>query len=69
MVREYADVFLDELLGLPLRREIEFTIELMPGVQPISKTPHTMAPLGLVKLKKQIQKLTKKGFIQHSVSP
>ncbi|CAN6487285.1 unnamed protein product [Victoria cruziana] len=69
VVREYTDVFLDELPGLPPERKIEFTIELMPGVQPISKAPYHMAPVELIELKKQIQELVEKRFIQPSVSP
>ncbi|GJS25791.1 retrotransposon protein, putative, ty3-gypsy subclass [Tanacetum coccineum] len=44
VVREFADVFPDELPGLPPAREIEFGIELIPGVEPISKAPYRMAP-------------------------
>ncbi|CAN6453895.1 unnamed protein product [Victoria cruziana] len=69
VVREYADVFPDELPGLPPEREIEFSIELLPGVQHISKAPYRMAPAELIELKKQIQELVEKGFIQPSVSP
>ncbi|GJT29845.1 reverse transcriptase domain-containing protein [Tanacetum coccineum] len=39
VVREFADVFPDELPGLPPAREIEFGIELIPGAEPISKAP------------------------------
>ncbi|CAN6445433.1 unnamed protein product [Victoria cruziana] len=69
VVNEYIDVFPDELPGLPPKREVEFTIELMSGVQPVSKTPYRMAPAELAELKKQIQELMNKGFIQPSVSP
>ncbi|GJR07548.1 hypothetical protein Tco_0790200 [Tanacetum coccineum] len=44
VVREFADVFPDELPGLPPAREIEFGIELIPGAEPISKAPYRMAP-------------------------
>ncbi|GJV27972.1 zinc finger, CCHC-type, retrotransposon gag domain protein [Tanacetum coccineum] len=42
VVREFADVFPDELPGLPPAREIEFGIELIPGAEPISKAPYRM---------------------------
>nr|GEX13177.1 hypothetical protein [Tanacetum cinerariifolium] len=45
VVRIFPDVCPDELLGLPPEREVEFTIELIPGAQPISKAPYRMAPL------------------------
>ncbi|CAN6441290.1 unnamed protein product [Victoria cruziana] len=69
VVREYMDIFPDELPGLPPEREIELTIELMPGVQPISKAPYCMAPTELIELKKHIQELVEKGFTHPSVSP
>ncbi|GJS62702.1 hypothetical protein Tco_0657486 [Tanacetum coccineum] len=51
VVREFADVFPDELPGLPPAREIEFGIELIPGAEPISKAPYRMAPVELKELK------------------
>ena len=42
-VCEYEDVFSNELLGLPLYRDVDFTIALYPGTLPISMTPHGMA--------------------------
>ena len=40
VLSEFKDVFLNELLGLPPERELDFTIELKPGAEPISKTPY-----------------------------
>ncbi|GKD29512.1 putative reverse transcriptase domain-containing protein, partial [Tanacetum coccineum] len=54
VVREFADVFPDELPGLPPAREIEFGIELIPGAEPISKAPYRMAPVELKELKEQL---------------
>ncbi|KAL4037976.1 hypothetical protein IC575_001579 [Cucumis melo] len=69
VVREYPDVFPDELLGLSPPREIDFAIELEPGTAPISRAPYRMAPAELKELKVQLQELLDKGFIQPSVSP
>jgi hypothetical protein len=69
VVREYADVFPDELLGMPPDWDIEFTIELQPGTTPISKRPYRMPPAELVGLKKQLQELLDKGLIRPSTSP
>ncbi|GJV60808.1 hypothetical protein Tco_1466908 [Tanacetum coccineum] len=69
VVREFADVFLDELPGLPPAREIEFGIELIPGAEPISKAPYRMAPVELKELKEQLQEMLENGFIRPSVSP
>ncbi|GJV75165.1 putative reverse transcriptase domain-containing protein [Tanacetum coccineum] len=54
---EFADVFPDELPGLPPAREIEFGIELIPGAEPISKAPYRMAPVELKELKEQLQEM------------
>ena len=48
------DVFPDELPGLPPLREVEFSIDLVPGASPISKAPYRMAPVELEELKKQL---------------
>ena len=69
IVREFPDVFPEELPGLPPMREIEFAIELVPGSQPISKAPYRMAPLELQELKEQLQELVDCGFIRPSISP
>ena len=47
VVREYVDVFPDELPRLPPHRDVDFGIELHPGTSPISMTPHRMAPVEL----------------------
>jgi hypothetical protein len=69
VVCEYADVFLDELPGMPPDWDIEFAIELQPGTTPISKRPYRMPPTELAELKKQLQELLDKGFIYPSTSP
>ena len=63
VVREFLDVFLEALLGLPSEREVEFSIEQVPGTAPISKAPYRMAPAELQELKKQLHELLDKGFI------
>ena len=68
-VRDFSDVFPDDLPGLPPQREIDFAIELAPGTEPISKAPYRMAPAELKELKEQLQDLLDKGFIRPSVSP
>ena len=69
VVCEYEDVFLNELSGLPLHRDMDFVIELHPGTSPISMTPHRMAPVELQELKVQLHELLDKGFIRPSTSP
>ncbi|XP_071718845.1 uncharacterized protein [Rutidosis leptorrhynchoides] len=69
VVREFPYVFPDELQGLPPVREVEFSIDLIPGSQPISKAPYRMAPLELQELNEQLKELIDCGFIRPSVSP
>ncbi|TYK07646.1 DNA/RNA polymerases superfamily protein [Cucumis melo var. makuwa] len=69
VVRDYPDVFPEELPGLPPHREIEFAIELEPDTVPISRAPYRMTPAELKELKVQLQELLDKGFIRPSVSP
>ncbi|CAA0811648.1 Uncharacterized mitochondrial protein AtMg00860, partial [Striga hermonthica] len=69
IVCEYLDVFPDELPGGPPDCQVEFTIDLVPGADPVSKAPNRMAPKELQELKAQIQELLNLGFIRPSVSP
>ena len=69
VVREFLDVFQEEFPGLPLDREVEFTIDMLSGTALISKTPYRMTPVELAEVKKQIQDLLSKGFIIPSTSP
>ncbi|KAL0540386.1 hypothetical protein IC582_024623 [Cucumis melo] len=69
VVREYPDVFPDELPVLPPPREVDFAIKLELGTAPISRAPYRMAPAELKELKVQLQELLDKGFIRPSVSP
>ncbi|KAK1432277.1 hypothetical protein QVD17_09172 [Tagetes erecta] len=69
IVRDYADVFPEELHGLPPEREVEFRIELVPGANPVAKAPYRLAPTEMRELMTQIQELLDKGFIRPSVSP
>ncbi|XP_073304131.1 uncharacterized protein [Primulina huaijiensis] len=69
IVREYSDVFADDVPGLPPDREVEFVIDVVPGTAPISKAPYRMAPTEMKELKNQLQKLLDKGFIRPSSSP
>ncbi|XP_070032825.1 uncharacterized protein [Nicotiana tomentosiformis] len=69
VVREFSDVFPEELPRLPPVREIDFGIDLPPHTQPISIPPYRMALAELKELKQQLQDLLDKGFIRPSISP
>ncbi|KAA3484090.1 DNA/RNA polymerases superfamily protein [Gossypium australe] len=68
-VKDFPDVFSEELPGLPPVRKVEFGIELLPGTALVSIAPYRMAPKELAELKAQIQELLDRGFIRPSVSP
>ena len=69
VVREFPDVFPDDLLRLPPDREIDFQIELASGTEPISRAPYKMAPAELKELKVQMEEMVNKGFVRSSMSP
>ena len=69
VVREFPDVFPDDLPGLPPDREIDFQIELAPGTEPISRAPYRMAPAELKEHKVLIEEMVNKGFVRPSTSP
>ena len=61
VVQEFMDVFPEEILGLPPKREIEFAIDLIPEAGPMSISPYRMTPAELAELKKQIEDLLEKN--------
>ena len=67
VVREFPDVFLEELSSIPLEGEVDFSIE--PGTVLMSRALYRMAPTELKELKSQLQELLDKDFIRPSVSP
>ncbi|KAJ0491703.1 putative nucleotidyltransferase, Ribonuclease H [Helianthus annuus] len=69
VVREFADVFPEELPGLPPHRQVEFQIDLAPGAAPIARAPYRLAPGELQELSNQLQELLDRGFIRPSSSP
>jgi hypothetical protein len=68
VLKEFEDVF-QEVPGLPPKRDIDFSINLMPGAAPISKAPYRMSTPELKELQLQLEELLKKGYIHPSVSP
>jgi hypothetical protein len=68
MLKKYEDVF-GEFPGFPPKRDIEFSIDLMPRATPISKTLYRMITPELKDLHMQLEVLLKKGYIHPSVSP
>jgi hypothetical protein len=68
VLKEFKDVF-QEVPGLPPKRDIDFSINLMPGAAPVSKAPYRMSTPELKELQLQLEELLKKGYIHPSISP
>ncbi|GJS61513.1 putative reverse transcriptase domain-containing protein [Tanacetum coccineum] len=68
-VRDFSEVFPEDLPGLPPTRQVEFQIDLVPGAAPVARAPYRLAPSELQELSTQLQELSDKGFIRPSSSP
>nr|GEW44024.1 hypothetical protein [Tanacetum cinerariifolium] len=66
VVREFPDVFPEELPGLPPVRQVEFQINLIPRAAPIARAPYRLAPSKMQELSNQLQELADRGFIRPS---
>lgn len=69
IVRDFPEVFPEELPGLPPPRQVEFRIDLVPGAAPVARAPYRLAPSEMKELSEQLQELSEKGFIRPSSSP
>ncbi|GJW33554.1 putative reverse transcriptase domain-containing protein [Tanacetum coccineum] len=69
VIRDFPEVFPDELPGLPPPRQVEFRIDLIPDAAPVARAPYHLAPSEMKELSKQLQELLEKGFIRPSSSP
>ncbi|GKE54413.1 putative reverse transcriptase domain-containing protein, partial [Tanacetum coccineum] len=69
IVCDYLKVFPEDLPGVPPNQQMEFQIDLVPGVAPIARAPYRLAPSKMKELSDQLQELSDKGFIRPSFSP
>ncbi|GJT88732.1 putative reverse transcriptase domain-containing protein [Tanacetum coccineum] len=69
IIREFLEVFPEDLPGLSLARQVEFKIDLVPGAALVARTPYRLAPAELQELSTQLQELFDRGFIRPSSSP
>nr|GEZ43014.1 putative reverse transcriptase domain-containing protein [Tanacetum cinerariifolium] len=69
VVREFPDVFLEELPGLQPVRQVEFQINLIPRAALVARAPYRLVPLEMQELSNQLQELSYRGFIRPSTSP
>ncbi|XP_076913631.1 uncharacterized protein LOC143572324 [Bidens hawaiensis] len=68
VVRNFPNVFPDDVTGLSLIRQVEFRIDLIPGANSVAKAPYILAPFERKELSSQLQELSDKGFIPPSSS-
>ncbi|GJX76749.1 putative reverse transcriptase domain-containing protein [Tanacetum coccineum] len=69
IVRDFPEVFPEDLPGLPPTRQVEFQIDLVPGAAPVVREPYRLAPSEMKELSEQLKELSDKGFIRPSSSP
>ncbi|KAI3815594.1 hypothetical protein L1987_15268 [Smallanthus sonchifolius] len=69
IIRDFPEVFPEDLPGLPPPRQVEFRIDLVPGATHMGKAPYRLAPSEMQELASQLQELSSKGFIRPSHSP
>ncbi|GJQ91448.1 putative reverse transcriptase domain-containing protein [Tanacetum coccineum] len=69
IVRDFPEVFPEDLPGLPPTRQVEFQIDLIPGAAPVARAPYRLAPSEMKELSEQLKELSDKGFIRPSSSP
>nr|GEZ26665.1 putative reverse transcriptase domain-containing protein [Tanacetum cinerariifolium] len=69
IVRNLPEVFPKHILGLPLTRQVEFQIDLIPGAAPVARAPYQLALSEMKELTDQLKELSEKGFIRPSSSP
>ena len=69
VVCEFPEVFPDEIPDVPAEREVEFSIDLVPGMKPVSMAPYRMSASKLAELKTKLEDFLDKKFVRPSVSP
>src|ERR1051325_2281850 len=69
VVCDFPEVFLDEIPSAPPEREVEFSVDVVPGTRPIYLEPYRMSASELSELKSQLEDLLERKFVSPSVSP
>ncbi|GJR42680.1 putative reverse transcriptase domain-containing protein [Tanacetum coccineum] len=69
IVQDFPKVFPEDFPGLPLTRQVEFQIDLIPGVAPVARAPYRLAPSEMKELSEKLKELSDKGYIRPSSSP
>ncbi|GJV48975.1 putative reverse transcriptase domain-containing protein [Tanacetum coccineum] len=68
-VINFLKVFLEDLAGIPLPQQVEFRMDLVPGVAPVAQAPYQLASSKMKELSEQLKELSDKGFIRPISSP
>nr|GEW68168.1 retrotransposon protein, putative, Ty3-gypsy subclass [Tanacetum cinerariifolium] len=69
IVRDFHEVFPEDLSSIPPARQVKFQIDFVPGVAPVARAPYRLAPAEMKELADQLQEISDKGFIRPSSSP
>ncbi|GJU35250.1 putative reverse transcriptase domain-containing protein [Tanacetum coccineum] len=69
IIRDFPEVFPEDVPGLPPTHQVEFQIDLIPGTAPVARAPYRLAPSEMKELSEQLKELSNKGFIRPSSSP
>nr|GFB35431.1 putative reverse transcriptase domain-containing protein [Tanacetum cinerariifolium] len=69
IVRDFSELFPEDLPGLPPTRQVVFQIDLIPGAAPVAWAPYRLAPPEIKELLEQLKELSDKGFIRPGSSP
>ncbi|GKG20448.1 hypothetical protein Tco_0380249 [Tanacetum coccineum] len=63
IVRDFPEVFPEDLPGIPPARQVEFQIDLVPGAAPVAWAPYRLAPSKMKELVEQLQEISAKGRV------
>ncbi|GJU19922.1 putative reverse transcriptase domain-containing protein [Tanacetum coccineum] len=69
IVRDFPEVFPEDLPGISSARQVEFRIDLIPGAAPVARAPYRLAPSEVKELSDQLKELSDKGIIRPNSSP
>nr|GEW73987.1 hypothetical protein [Tanacetum cinerariifolium] len=67
VIRDFPEVFPEDLPGLPPPRQVKFRIDLIPGATPVARAPYRLAPSELKELSEQLKELSEKGYYRRFI--
>nr|GEU38367.1 putative reverse transcriptase domain-containing protein [Tanacetum cinerariifolium] len=69
IIRDFPEVFPNDLPGISPPRHVEFRIKIVPRDAPVARTPYHLTSFEMKELSDQLKELSEKGFIRPSSSP